>query len=56
MLNGRGNGVYLFVLEGRVEVGDATLGRRDGMGIWNTERFAVRAADEAQVLLIEVPM
>ena len=56
VLNGRGDGVYLFVLEGRVEVGDATLGRRDGMGILNTERVAVRAADEAQVLLIEVPM
>ncbi len=50
------NGVYLLVIEGKVEVGGHTLGRRDALGIWDTERFIVKALEDAQLLFIEVPM
>lgn len=54
--NDRWNGVYIFVLAGSVEVDGEQLGPRDGMGVWNTERFTLRAVSQAEVLLIEVPM
>lgn len=51
-----GNGVYIFVIEGEVTVGDQTLGKRDGYGLWDTDAFTLTANQEAQVLLMEVPM
>lgn len=47
-------GVYVFVVEGRVKIGDATLGRRDGMGITETSEFTIEAHENCEVLLIEV--
>jgi hypothetical protein len=32
------------------------MNRRDGMGIWNTEQISIKATENAQVLLMEVPM
>lgn len=51
-----GNGVYVFVIEGDVSIEGQALGRRDGYGIWDSERFSVVATSDAQVLFIEVPM
>lgn len=51
-----GNDVYIFVLEGEVEINGEKLSRRDGMGIWDTDQFTVTATEDARVLLIEVPM
>lgn len=51
-----GNGVYVFVLEGEVEINGEKLSRRDGMGIWDTDQFTVNATEDARVLLMEVPM
>lgn len=51
-----GNGAYVFVIEGLAEVDGEVLGRRDGMGVWDTDGFGIRASADAQVLVIEVPM
>ena len=53
---GRGQGVYAFVLEGSVEIDGKTLGRRDGLGVWDTESIAIMATEDARFLLMEVPM
>lgn len=55
-INKEGNGVYAFILEGEVEINDVKLSRRDGMGIWNTDSFKVKATENARILLMEVPM
>lgn len=55
-INKEGNGVYVFILEGDVEINDVKLSRRDGMGIWNTDSFKVKATENARILLMEVPM
>lgn len=55
-LNDKSHGVYLFVLEGSVEAGGEKLNRRDAIGISETESFEVKASENAEVLLIEVPM
>lgn len=51
-----GNGVYAFLLEGEVKIAGETLKRRDGFGIWDTTSFEVEASQDAEILLMEVPM
>ena len=51
-----GNGVYAFLISGEAEVGGQNLGRRDAVGISETDGFEVKIMDAAEVLLIEVPM
>lgn len=51
-----GNGVYVFVLDGEVEVNQEKLFKRDGYGIWDTACFEIKASENARVLLMEVPM
>lgn len=52
----KGNGVYVFVLEGSVEIGGQALSRRDGYGIWDTDKFEVKSTSDAKVLLMDIPM
>jgi redox-sensitive bicupin YhaK (pirin superfamily) len=50
------HGVYLFVIEGSVEVDETPLSRRDGMGVWDTSTVDIKVKEDAHLLLIEVPM
>lgn len=53
----RGNGVYAIVIKGDVTINGTSLNERDGLGIWETDKFTVEAnSQDAEVLLIEVPM
>lgn len=51
-----GNGVYAFVLKGDVSINGQTLSTRDGLGIWDVEKFSIEASSDAEFLLMEVPM
>ena len=51
-----GNGAYLFVLEGSVEVEGHNLGRRDAIGVWNYEQLALKTSPGTRLLLMDVPM
>jgi len=55
-LQRKGDGVYLFVLEGSVAVANEKLNRRDGLGIWETDNMKIIAESNTEILLIEVPM
>lgn len=50
------NGVYIFLLEGEIEVDKNQLKKRDAIGVWDTEVIEIKAENNAKVLLIEVPM
>ncbi len=50
------NGLYTFVLDGDVTVGDQKLNRRDGYGVWDTAAIDIKADSDAKLLLMEVPM
>lgn len=56
IINKNGNGVYAFVIEGDVIINDQKLNKRDGLGIWETDKLTVTADKNAEILLIEVPM
>ncbi|WP_318344137.1 pirin family protein [Flagellimonas baculiformis] len=51
-----GNGVYVFVLEGTVDINGQQLEKRDGLGIWETDSFDLKSNTDSRVLLMEVPM
>lgn len=51
-----GNGLYAFVLEGEAEMDGQQLERRDGFGIWDTDKVNIKAGVGSRILLMEVPM
>ncbi len=55
-LKKKGNGIYLFVLEGEVEINNQLLSKRDGYGIWDVDQFDFKSMGTSKVLLMEVPM
>lgn len=55
-LNKTSNGVYAFVIEGDVTINGQQLNKRDGLGVWDTDKLSIVADTEAEVLLMEVPM
>lgn len=55
-LKSEGNGVYAFILEGEVEIGNQKLGKRDGFGILDTDEIEVKSISDSRILLMEVPM
>ncbi|WP_440453797.1 pirin family protein [Psychrobacter sp. ASPA161_9] len=55
-LNDLNNGVYIFVISGKVNVNGNTLDTRDGLGVWDTKNFTMDVEEDAKVLLMEVPM
>ncbi|WP_353720459.1 pirin family protein [Dyadobacter sp. 676] len=50
-----GNGVYLFVIDGSVEVDGQALSARDGYGYWPEAPVLVTALDKSSLLVMEVP-
>ena len=48
-------GVYIFIIEGSIELKDLTLKRRDGVGVYDTDEVEFKATEKSRVLLIEVP-
>lgn len=55
-INNRKNGVYIFMIEGKIKINDQVLEKRDGYGISAIESFVVEAMENSELLLIEVPM
>ena len=51
-----GNGVYAFVLNGDVTINGQALNRRDGLGIWDTDKLSIESNSHSELLMMEVPM
>ncbi|MCK6649198.1 MAG: pirin family protein [Bacteroidia bacterium] len=52
----KGNGAYIFVIEGEAGIGSQKLEKRDAMGVWETDSVNLDIKQGAEVLIIEVPM
>ena len=50
------NGVYIFIIQGEVNCEGTILGPRDAMGIIETETISLTASQNAEVLIMEVPV
>lgn len=55
-IRAEGNGVYIFILSGKVTISDQELESRDGFGIWDVEKIRIKSATDSEFLLMEVPM
>ncbi len=51
-----GNGLFLFVIEGGVEINGVRAGRRDALGIQQFESLTAEVEKDSELLLIEVPL
>ena len=50
------NGFYIMNIEGEIEVNGQKLGRRDAVGIWETNEIQIKANSNAKFLVMEIPM
>lgn len=55
-LNEVSNGIYVFVLEGTITIGNETLNAKDALGIWDAENVEIKIKEDAKILTVEVPM
>lgn len=55
-LNSPGNGVYMFIIEGKIKAGGELLHKRDGLGITEEDQLSIESVEKSTILLIEVPM
>lgn len=55
-LKSENNGVYVFLIDGKVKIGTHILNKRDALGISETKDFKIDVLEDSQILLMEVPM
>ena len=55
-LRSSNHGVYVMLISGDIKIEDSILKTRDALGVWRTDSFKIEASDNAEILLIEVPM
>ena len=51
-----GNGVYLVVVNGSIEVDGKQFNKRDAVGISEADEFNITASEDAELMAIEIPM
>lgn len=50
------NGIYIFLIEGEIEIDNQTINERDAFGIIDFESFEIKTKAKSKILTIEVPM
>ncbi|TQD39152.1 pirin family protein [Haloflavibacter putidus] len=50
------NGVYMFLMQGRIKVDGQKLEKRDALGIWDTTKVSIESLENAYFLITEVPL
>ena len=48
--------IYIFVLSGSINIGNHTIGARDGFGIWDNNNLKMNINDETEFVLLEIPI
>ncbi|PKB16097.1 pirin family protein [Flavobacterium sp. 5] len=55
-LKKEGNGLYAFVISGKITIDGQELETRDGLGITDFKTLDIKASTDAKFLLMEIPM
>ena len=55
-IQNKGNGAYIFMIEGTATIEGNILGKRDAVGIWETEKISMNITTDTEILVIDVPM
>ena len=56
ILNNKNNGIYFFVISGKINIDGQILNQRDGMGIWDIDSINFSANKNSKLLLMELPL
>lgn len=51
-----GNGLYVFLISGKADIAGESLEKRDGLGAWETANLGLKAVEDSEILLMEIPM
>ncbi|MBE9586512.1 pirin family protein [Mucilaginibacter sp. JRF] len=51
-----GNGAYIFLLEGSIEIDGTVLNKRDALGVYDTCSVTIETVAQSRLLILEVPM
>ncbi len=54
-LNQEGNGVYIFVITGKIRVVTQELEKRDGIAITELDDLEIQSTEKSEILLMEIP-
>lgn len=54
--NASRNGIYILVIEGGLDIHGHKLGKRDAIGLWDTDTIRIQADRDCTYLLFEVPL
>jgi redox-sensitive bicupin YhaK (pirin superfamily) len=48
--------VYLFIMEGELDIQGETISKRNAIGIWDTDTLSINVLQDSKFILIEVPI
>lgn len=48
--------VFIFIIEGKISINDHKLGRRDGLGVWDSSLVTIKCKEQSQFLIVETPI
>jgi len=53
----KNNGAYFFIINGEASINGQLLNKRDGFGIWNSDKIEITShSDNTEILVMDVPM
>ena len=55
-LNLKENGVYIFLISGKISISNQLLESRDAIGVWETNEFDIHVIEKSKILIMEIPM
>jgi quercetin 2,3-dioxygenase len=55
-LKRKGNGVYAFLIDGKVTINGQVLNKRDAVGISGVDKLDIVVENDAEILLMDIPM
>ena len=55
-LHSNSNGIYIFIIDGKVEINGDILNKRDAIGLWQVDSINISSSIGSRVLIMEVPM
>ena len=50
------NGFYIFNVDGTLSIAEETIEKRDAIGIYDTDGIEIKANEDSELIIIEVPM
>ena len=52
----KGNGLYIFLIDGEIQAAFEKISRRDAIGLWDTDEVELKANKNSFILFVEIPM